>query len=270
MVDVVGADAVARPGEPPDLRPGEVAVLDGVEREVELRDHPAGLERRQDLAHPGRRPVVEGQDHRPARQAGAVVPVRDEVARQDRRVAMRLEPIELRLERRGQRVVGEERALALRPPGAEVGRHGFDPVVVDDRHPAARDVQRRDRLGPLRRVGRRIEGRERRRRCRGGLRARTRGGPWRRRRGDDRDRAGIGGRRGHRGLAADQGDRDDGQDERHEVARAAVGGHGIPHVCVGRDERATVRGEVRASADSLPPAAADWNRKVAVPRARQT
>ena len=142
-------------------RPGQVAVLDRVEREVELGDHPAGLERRQHLAQPRLRPVVEGQDHRPPRQARAVVPVRGEVARQDRRVAVRLEPVELRLERRRQRVVGEERALALRPPRAEVGRDGLHAVVVDDRHAAPRDVQRRGGRRRQGRVGRRVEGGER-------------------------------------------------------------------------------------------------------------
>ena len=148
-------------------RPGEVAVLDRVEREVELGDHPAGLERGQHLAQPRLRPVVEGQDHRPPRQARAVVPVRGEVARQDRRVAVRLEPVELGLERRRQRVIGEERALALRAPRAEAGRDGLHAVVVDDRHAAARDVQRRGGRRRQGRVGRRIEGGERGRRLGG-------------------------------------------------------------------------------------------------------
>ncbi len=239
-------------------------MLDRVEREVELGNHPAGLERGQHLAQPGLRPVVEGQDHRPPRQAGAVVPVRGEVAWQDRRVAMRLEPVELGLERRRQRVIGEERALPLRAPRAEAGRDGLHAVVVDDRNAAARDVQRRGGRRRQGRVWRRVEGGERGRRRRRGRRARTRAWLRRRcrRRGNDGDRAGIrsrrrGRRRGTCGLATDEGDRDDGQHERHETARAAIVGHGIPHGCVGRSGSRDGDGSARRASGTAYPASSN-------------
>ena len=59
MVDVVRPDPVTRCGQSADLLPGQVPVLDRVERQVELGDHPACLEQRQDVPDPIVRSVVE-------------------------------------------------------------------------------------------------------------------------------------------------------------------------------------------------------------------
>ena len=145
VVDVVRADAVAGPGEPPDLGPAQVAVLDRVEGQVELGDHAPLPERRQHLAQPRLRSVVEREDHRPLGQPRPGVPVRGQVPRQDRRVAVRPEPVELGLEGGRQRVVGKERPPALCPPVPELGRDGLHAVVVDDGDAASGDAHRRRR-----------------------------------------------------------------------------------------------------------------------------
>ena len=155
-------------------------MLDRVEGQVELRDHAARPERRQHLAQPGLRPVVEREDHRPARQPGAGVPVGGQVARQDRRVAVRPEPVELGLEGGRQRVVGEERPPALGTPVAELGRDRLHAVVVDDGDAAPGDAHRRRRregMAPDRRGEAAVRGSTRRSRgCRRRRRPRRR--PW--------------------------------------------------------------------------------------------
>ena len=114
-------------------------MLDGVERQVELGDHAVFLEHRQDALHPVVRAVVEGDDHRPRGESRPPVPVVGQVARQDRRVAVVPEPVELGRERLRQRVVGRElRALGLRQRGV-VGGQRLDAVVVEDRDHAGRD-----------------------------------------------------------------------------------------------------------------------------------
>ena len=109
-------------------------MLDRVEGQVELGDHPARAQHRQDGRDPAPRAVVEGDDDRPVREREAVVPVGRQVARQDRRVAVGLQPVELGLERGGDHVVGDELALRRGRPLGEVRRRRLDPVVVQDRH----------------------------------------------------------------------------------------------------------------------------------------
>ena len=111
VVDVVRPDPVAGRDQATDLLPGEVAELDRVERQVELGDHPARLEHRQDGLDPVVRSVVEGDDHRSCRERRPLVPVGGEIARQDRRVAVEEEPVELGGEGLRQDVVGDEPPL---------------------------------------------------------------------------------------------------------------------------------------------------------------
>ena len=120
-------------------------MLDRVERQVELGDHPARLEQRQDGPDPIVRSVVEGDDHRSLRERRPLVPVRGEVARQDRRVAVEEEPVELGGEGGRQDVIGGEPALPRGRP-ARVGRRDLlDAVVVEDRHRRRRVGGRDDR-----------------------------------------------------------------------------------------------------------------------------
>ena len=53
------------------------------------------VEQREHGAHPFRVAIVEGQDHAPGWQRHPAVPVLRKVSRQDRRVAVLLEPVEL-------------------------------------------------------------------------------------------------------------------------------------------------------------------------------
>ena len=162
MVDVVGPDPVTRCGQSADLFPGQVPVLDRIEGEVELGDHPASLEERQDRLDPVVRSVVEADDHRPFGERRPLVPVRGEIARQDRRVPVEEEPVELGGEGRRQDVIGREPALPRRRPARIVRRDRLDAVVVEDRHRRRRIGGRHDRD---RRHGRGMgDGRHRRRR----------------------------------------------------------------------------------------------------------
>ena len=120
-------------------------MLDRVEGQVELGDHPASLEQRQDLPDPIVRSVVEADDHRPFRERRPLVPVRGEIARQDRRVAVEEEPVELGGKGGRQDVIGGEPALPRGRP-ARVGRRDLlDAVVVEDRHRRRRVGGRDDR-----------------------------------------------------------------------------------------------------------------------------
>ncbi len=145
MVDVVRPDPVTGGGQSTDLLPGQVPVRDGVERQVELGHHPACLEQRQDGPDPIVRSVVERDDHRPFRERRPLVPVRGEIARQDRRVAVEEEPVELGGEGGRQDVIGGEATLPSGRP-ARVGRRDLlDAVVVEDRHGRRRVGGRDDR-----------------------------------------------------------------------------------------------------------------------------
>ena len=156
MVDVVSPDPVTRCGQSADLLPGQVPVLDRIEGEVELGDHPASLEQRQDLLDPIVRSVVEADDHRSLRERRPLVPVRGEIARQDRRVPVEEEPVELGGKGGRQDVIGREPALPRSRPARVVRRDRLDAVVVEDRHRRRRVGRRHDRD---RRDGRAMAGR---------------------------------------------------------------------------------------------------------------